>query len=148
MCDVRTPTIPVSWGELLDKLTILGIKRERLADEAALENVEREFRLLRAIAQAAWNNAGIGALTEDLRRVNEQLWDVEDAIRQHDAAGSFGAEFVALAQSVYRKNDQRSSLKRRINALLDSALVEEKSYPAFAAAASDAEIAIVACSKA
>jgi hypothetical protein len=138
MPTLPTPHVPVSWGELLDKISILAIKRERMGRSDALANVEFEYRLLQAIAAPALASGKIAGLTEDLRSVNEQLWDIEDAIRRHDAAGRFGAEFVALAQAVYRKNDRRASLKRQINAQLRSELIEEKSYPAFAGAGTKA----------
>lgn len=132
MVALPTPVVPVSWGELLDKITILAIKRERLADPAALANVEREYRLLHAIAVPALLGEAAASLFAALRRVNEDLWDIEDAIRRHDAARSFGSDFVGLARSVYRRNDERALLKRRINRLLGSELVEEKSYAEFA----------------
>lgn len=146
MTALPIPAIPVSWGELLDKIAILEIKRERIARRAARANVEREYRLLLAIAAPALGNGRVAALSEDLKFVNEQLWDIEDAIRQCDARGSFGAEFVALARSVYRKNDRRAALKRRLNTLLESELIEEKSYPAFAGEAEAEEPLLIGAS--
>jgi hypothetical protein len=131
MAAPRTPAVPVSWGELLDKITILEIKRERIARTDALANVAREHRLLRAIAAPALRDGAVAVVFAQLKTVNEDLWEIEDAIRRLDAERKFGREFVALAQSVYRKNDERASLKRRINRMLLSELVEEKSYPAF-----------------
>jgi hypothetical protein len=128
-----TPKVPVAWGELLDKITILAIKRARIADARALANVEREYRLLEAIAQPALASEAAAALFRELKGVNEALWDIEDAIRIEEAAHRFGDDFVALARSVYRRNDQRAALKREINRCLGSRLVEEKSYAAFAA---------------
>jgi len=121
-----TPNVPVSWGELLDKLTILQIKQARLTDPAALANVRREHDALAALAAPAM--AAVLADLAALRAVNEALWDIEDAIRAEEAAGRFDADFIGLARSVYRRNDERAALKRRINDRLGSELVEEKSY--------------------
>ena len=122
------PLVPVSWGELLDKLVILAIKHERIGDPVKLGNVAREQAALQAIAAPAVAEPTIAALLADLRRVNEALWEIEDAIREQEAAGAFGATFVTLARSVYRTNDERAAIKRAINAALGSELVEEKSY--------------------
>jgi len=120
---------PVSAGELLDKITILEIKQQRLASEAGRGNVRHELLLLEAIRQASLPaSAELAALTAELKRINEQLWEIEDAIRLCERAGDFGERFVGLARSVYQSNDRRSALKRQINTLLGSALVEEKSY--------------------
>ena len=127
-----TPVVPVSWGELLDKISVLQIKRARIASPEALRNVEKEHRLLGAIAAAAIEWVEIAALFEDLRHVNEALWDIEDAIREEEATAHFGAEFVELARSVYKLNDERAAIKRRINTLMHSELVEEKSYAGLA----------------
>lgn len=123
-----TPIIPVSWGELIDKITILEIKAERLADAAALANVRRELERLRAVAAPVLADAAMESRIAKLRALNTALWDVEDRIRLKDATGAFDAEFVALARSVYRTNDDRAATKREINVALRSALVEEKSY--------------------
>ena len=120
------PEVPVSWGELYDKITILEIKSERLGAPAQLDNVRRELALLRARATAA--APGLDALLAELGAVNRRLWDIEDAIREQEHAQDFGAGFIALARSVYQQNDHRAAVKRRINDLLGSALVEEKSY--------------------
>lgn len=122
------PHIPVSWGELIDKITILAIKRDRLTDAGALANVAAEHDALGVIAQAAMARADVAPLVERLSAVNATLWDVEDAIRAEEAAARFGAEFIRLARAVYRRNDERAALKRAINDALGSALVEEKSY--------------------
>jgi hypothetical protein len=128
MSRLATPRVPVSWGELLDKVTILEIKRERIAELRALDNVEHELeQLWRAAAEAIGNEALIGPLSA-LKAVNERLWDIEDAIRREGARERFGNEFIALARSVYVENDRRAELKRHINLLLGSELVEEKSY--------------------
>jgi hypothetical protein len=122
------PTVPVSWGELLDKITILEIKEERIADSAARANVRRELGLLRGIAAPALDDPAAARLLATLRRINERLWDIEDAIREKEAQQDFGPAFVALARSVYKTNDQRAALKKELNGLLNSGLVEEKSY--------------------
>jgi len=123
------PRVPVSWGELIDKLTILEIKSERLAGAEARANVGLERRLLEeAVAGRLDTVPRLQALKSELRRVNEALWDIEDDIRHQEALLEFGERFVALARSVYRQNDRRAAIKRAINDLLGSVLVEEKSY--------------------
>jgi len=124
-----TPIVPVSWGELIDKITILEIKAERIADPAKRANVARELAALNAVRDQGRARAeGLAALTRELRQVNEALWTIEDDIRECEAKGDFGPRFVALARSVYKYNDRRAALKRRINELLGSELIEEKSY--------------------
>jgi predicted nucleic acid-binding Zn-ribbon protein len=123
------PSVPVSWGELLDKVTILEIKSERLTSQAALANVRRERDELSTLAQKAEDlHPEIARLRDGLKRVNETLWQIEDDIRVKEAASSFDAEFIRLARAVYHNNDQRGRLKQQINALLNSAIVEEKQY--------------------
>ncbi|KKI19940.1 hypothetical protein CA236_10570 [Sphingomonas sp. ABOLG] len=134
MATIAAPSVPVSWGELLDKITILEIKRDRIARAEARENVLREYRLLRAIGAQVLNRSGVAALVEALKRVNETLWEIEDAIREQEAARDFGAEFVRLARAVYQRNDERAAIKREINRALESDLIEEKSYAASVAA--------------
>ena len=124
------PSVPVSWGELLDKVSILEIKRERLPAGPGLLNVEREHALLGATAREVLPREGIAPLFEQLRRINRTLWDVEDALRQREDQARFGPGVVALARSVYQTNDSRAAIKRQINLLLESELVEEKSYAA------------------
>jgi tetratricopeptide (TPR) repeat protein len=122
-------SIPVSPGELLDKIAILSIKCERITDSAKLDNVKDELRLLQeASTRAIENTDRLRTLTVELRAVNEALWDIEDAIRRCEADRKFGPEFIELARSVYRQNDQRARLKKEINELLGSTLVEEKQY--------------------
>lgn len=121
--------VPVSWGELLDKITILDIKSERIADAAKLANVRNELAALKAVVDAAGPlPEGHAALTGDLRRVNAELWDIEDEIRDCERRRDFGPRFVELARAVYHSNDRRAAIKRRLNDLLGSELVEEKSY--------------------
>ena len=128
MASLACPSVPVSWGELLDKVTILEIKRDRIARADARANVMHELDLLGRIAVPAMASDGVEGLVADLKQVNEQLWQIEDAIRLREAAQDFGADFVALARSVYRQNDRRAAIKRAINDQLGSDLVEEKSY--------------------
>lgn len=129
--DLREPPlVPVSWGELLDKITILEIKAARITAPGPLANVRRELTLLRDVAAPALTAPGIGPLMDQLRAVNRALWEVEDDIRRKEATGAFDDGFIALARAVYRTNDERSAIKRRINLSLGSALVEEKLHPA------------------
>jgi len=122
-------SVQTSPGEFLDKLTILEIKAERMADEAKLANVRRELELLRATWAASPLAArDVAALVADLKGVNESLWEIEDRIRAKEAARAFDAEFVELARSVYRTNDRRAAIKRELNVALGSDLIEEKSY--------------------
>ena len=122
-------TVEIAPGELIDKITILEIKCARIGDPAKLANVEHE----RAILSAARDRAlpaseALAGLTRELATANEALWDIEDRIRACEARGDFGAGFVALAREVYQTNDRRTAIKRRINDLLGSAILEEKSY--------------------
>ncbi len=121
--------IDVSPGELLDKLTILEIKEERIKDPAKVQNVVREKEALERAAQAhITQSSAIDNLRKDLKSVNERLWDVEDEIRECERAQDFGEKFVELARSVYLTNDHRSDIKRKINDLLGSRFSEVKSY--------------------
>lgn len=124
-----TPRVPVSWGELLDKITILEIKVERLRAPDARSNAERELALL--LAELKDPPPEIAALRQDLAAVNRRLWEVEDDIRRKEAAEAFDAEFIALARAVYHSNDERSRIKRAINDLLGSAIIEEKQYVSY-----------------
>ena len=126
MKDVR---IPVSAGELLDKITILRIKAARISDAQQLANVRLELALL----EATWAEIGgatVELSTEEhaLQAVNERLWDIEDRIRDKEARQLFDREFIELARAVYVTNDERAAIKKRINLQLGSRLVEEKSY--------------------
>jgi len=125
---LASPMVPVSWGELIDKITILDIKRSRLSRPEARVNAEKEHALLRMIGETALRREDVASLSTALRRINEDLWDIEDAIREEEARGCFGAAFIQLARSVYKRNDERAAIKRRINAVLESELIEEKSY--------------------
>jgi hypothetical protein len=129
-------SVPVSYGELIDKITILEIKSERIKNAAKLANVRIELDLLNATWQAAAvGQIDVAAARAALRRVNEALWDIEDRIRLKEKAKAFDAEFVELARSVYIRNDERAEIKRAINEKLGSTLVEEKSYEDYGAPA-------------
>ena len=121
--------VPVSWGELVDKIAILELKAARIRDQGKLENVQRELAALRAVRdrEGPLSEAAARAAAE-LARVNLALWEVEDALRSLEREGRFDAEFLDLARSVYRHNDARAALKRRISLLMGSQIVEEKSY--------------------
>lgn len=126
---MSTISIPISHGELIDKITILEIKAERIGDAAKRANVRTELDLLNATWSAdAASRTDIAAERARLRAVNEALWDIEDRIRAKEKAKAFDAEFVELARSVYVTNDERAAIKRAINDKLGSSLVEEKSY--------------------
>jgi hypothetical protein len=126
--------VPVSWGELLDKITILQIKSERMTDAVKIDNVRRELDLLVSVRdRQAVRPDGLEELVSALRQVNEQLWDVEDAIRLCEKKQDFSARFIDLARAVYMNNDQRAGLKYRINTLLGSQVREEKSYESYSA---------------
>jgi tetratricopeptide (TPR) repeat protein len=120
---------PCSLGELIDKITILRIKAERIHEEEKLANVGRELALLeRLMGEDGSVGSSIDLMSDRLAAVNARLWDIEDAIRTCEREGDFGPRFVALARSVYYENDTRAALKRVINTLASSALIEEKSY--------------------
>lgn len=121
--------VPVSAGELVDKITILEIKQERIGDEIKRANVARELALLTDVLKSLPPSSALEELTKKLKSVNQQLWDIEDEIRRCERAADFGSQFIKLARSVYQFNDRRSEIKRQINELLRSAIVEEKWYP-------------------
>jgi len=121
--------VPISPGELIDKITILRIKVARITDPAKLANVKVELEALERV----WQECGlpitqVEAEEHGLQDVNTRLWDIEDRSRDEERAQTFGAEFIALARSVYVENDERAALKKRINLALGSRIVEEKSY--------------------
>ncbi|WP_027487831.1 DUF6165 family protein [Allorhizobium undicola] len=125
--------VPVSWGELIDKITILQIKADRIADAGKRANVERELALLTEKLQPVATHEAVGAVMKDLREVNTALWVIEDDIRDCEREGDFGSRFIELARSVYITNDRRAELKRDINVALGSGIIEEKSYKPYAA---------------
>ncbi len=123
------PTIQVSWGELLDKLTILEIKEARLTSSEAVANVRRELAAVRTLVKdVLLKDLRLANLTTELRAINEVLWEIEDKIWAKEAAKSFDEGFVDLARSVYLQNDKRAYIKRQINTLMKSEIVEEKQY--------------------
>ena len=122
---------PVSAGELVDKITILRLKAERIGDPAKAANVRRELDLLEAVsARELSASEDLAALTLELAQINAALWDIEDGKRDCERRRDFGPQFIELARAVYLQNDRRAEIKRRINALTGSTIVEEKSYPA------------------
>jgi len=121
--------VPISPGELIDKITILEIKSQRMTDAAKLHNVRTELSLLSDTWQASpFSATDISAEWAGLRDVNGKLWDIEDRIRDKERDGLFDAEFIELARAVYFTNDDRAAIKKQINTKLGSVLVEEKSY--------------------
>jgi hypothetical protein len=124
--------IEVGPGELIDKITILAIKSERMSDEGKLRNVRHEFAVLDAARRAHIPaSAELTKLEAGLKSVNETLWVIEDDIRQCEADKDFGQKFVELARAVYKQNDKRAALKKDINLLTGSSIIEEKSYTEF-----------------
>jgi len=124
-----TITVETAPGELIDKITILEIKAERIRDAEKVRNVRVELQTLAAARdQAIAPTPKLVELTDQLKAANVALWDIEDAIRDCERAKDFGDKFIQLARSVYRSNDRRAALKREINELLGSRLIEEKSY--------------------
>ena len=126
---MNNPLVPISWGELFDKITILQIKLDNLTSKNALKNVEWEFKKLQSILIKYFpNSIEAKQLEEELKQINQQLWDIEDNIRDKERNRSFDDEFIQLARSVYIINDERSRIKRKINDIFGSEFVEEKSY--------------------
>lgn len=125
---------PISVGELYDKITILEVKSERFSDPVKISNVSRELEELRRVAsenveaKEALGKAELIRLVGELRAINSELWDIEDGKRAAEARQSFDADFIRLARNVYLKNDQRAAIKRAINILTGSTIVEEKGH--------------------
>ncbi len=120
---------PVSFGEILDKITILEIKSINIDDEQKVKNVKHELNIL----QSTWDehvtaSDEITHLKQQLKDVNKSLWDIEDNIRIKEYKKQFDDEFIQIARSVYFENDKRAAIKKEINLLLGSDLIEEKSY--------------------
>lgn len=129
---VSAPTIQVSWGELIDKITILEIKKQRLKSQESVTNVQNELaELMNIVHYTLTKRQDLVDLKQQLKSVNENLWEIEDKIRAKEAAKSFDQEFIELARSVYMNNDERGDLKRRINELLGSKFGEEKQYTSY-----------------
>ncbi len=121
--------VDISFGELLDKITILQIKSERIADAAKLQNIHHEMELLQSIWEKSEEvNIDIKFEIYELKSINEKLWDIEDDIRDKELKKEFDKDFIELARAVYITNDKRAEFKRKINIKLNSELVEEKSY--------------------
>jgi len=122
-------SIPVPWGELIDKITILEIKLQELTNADALTNVKREHKALCVVRDdAAPLPDGLSELSAQMLTVNKTLWKIEDDIRDCERSGDFGPKFIELARAVYITNDKRAALKRDVNGLMNSDLYEEKSY--------------------
>jgi uncharacterized protein DUF6165 len=131
--NLRTPlrdlSAPIAIGELIDKITILEIKSERIADSAKLRNVQAELKTLNTVRdKAGLNVPEMTPFADELKSLNAKLWDIEDAIRELEAQQDFGPRFIELARSVYLTNDSRAKVKQRINRAFGSEIVEEKSY--------------------
>ena len=126
---MKTPKIPVSWGELFDKRTILQIKLKNLKTKSALKNVKTEYDQLSTIFNTNFSkNINAKKLISDLKKVNKKLWNIEDLIRDKERNKAFDKDFIKLARSVYFSNDDLSRIKRTINETFGSELIEEKSY--------------------
>ena len=124
--------IDVSPGELIDKITILQIKADKIQDISKLENVNKELELLtNSLHQSVKITNELKLIMDQLQRVNETLWFIEDKIRLHETSRKFDTDFIELARAVYKENDKRANLKRKINNALGSELIEEKSYSAY-----------------
>jgi hypothetical protein len=120
---------PVAIGELVDKITILEIKAERISEPAKLRNIRRELAELLAVwERCRAPGLALDELTRELKKTNEVLWTIEDEIRACEDRQEFGPRFIELARAVYRNNDRRAALKRRISELSGSAIIEEKFY--------------------
>jgi hypothetical protein len=120
-------SIPVSIGELFDKITILQIKKEKIKSVEKLKNVNKELSLLLQISDGI-NKKEIEEEYNQLKNINESLWNVEDLIREKEKSGCFDNSFIELARSVYIHNDQRAAIKKKINIITNSTLLEEKEY--------------------
>ena len=125
---MRVISVPIYPGELLDKITILEIKMAQMQDENKLKNVHTELSLLNEVAEKLLSSKKISDLKQELKFVNQELWKIEDDIRDHEKGKDFNDQFIELARSVYIKNDRRAELKKTINIELGSTLIEEKSY--------------------
>lgn len=125
----QIPAVPTSWGEVIDKITILEIKKKNIVQEAALQNVDRELGMLSSfVADAIAGDPALLDMKRELLDINSRPWVIEDRIREKESVRTFDAEFIELARSVYRTNDLRAAVKRRINMHLNSEILEEKSY--------------------
>ena len=126
---MNSPKIFISWGELVDKITLLEIKEAELETPAAVANVKKDLQLLQNLYDEIEDSfPELSELKLQLREINQKLWMIEDAIRDKEKKKDFGKKFIELARSVYQTNDERARIKKNINMLLGSDLVEEKSY--------------------
>ena len=126
---VSSVKVDIAPAELIDKITILSIKAERIDDVDKRKNVQSELDILTTTRdQVIQPSTSLNHLTLKLKEVNERLWDIEDEIRSCEATKEFGSQFIELARDVYQQNDERARLKREINNLLGSNIIEEKSY--------------------
>ena len=124
--------VEIAAGELIDKITILEIKLDQIGEAAKRAKISSEYEHLRAVFRDQIRpSERLAELTAALKAANQELWHIEDDIRDRERAKDFGPDFIALARSVYQTNDRRAALKREINALLQSPIVEEKSYAAY-----------------
>lgn len=125
----RMPWIPVSWGELMDKIAILEIKAERISEPTRAAHAQAELQLLLRVRDAHLpNRDAVQALYAQLQRVNERIWDLEARVRRYEREQSFGEGFIETARAVHTTNDRRSWLKQQLDRVLDSELKEEKEY--------------------
>lgn len=120
--------IKIGIGEALDRVSILEIKLDSIVDEVKLKNVKREYDYLISVLKLTDELNGTKLLYESLHKVNSRLWEVEDMLRELESKNDFGTDFIELARSVYKLNDERAELKKRINVLYNSEFIEEKSY--------------------
>ena len=126
---LNVPQIPVSWGELFDKICILEIKKENAVNQMAMTNITKEFDILiNLISNEILTNSEVMKLWLKLKEINQNIWNIEDEIRIKEEANDFGERFIELARNTYLFNDTRASIKRRINEILKSEIVEEKVY--------------------
>ena len=126
--EAQAPMIPVSWGELFDKITILEIKNRHIANQDASNHIAEELHQLRAVAAPLHARNEIMPLIAELKRTNEALWECENRIRRKEKQHIFDNDFIELARSIYLTNDKRAVLKRQISVAVGSVLVEEKWY--------------------
>jgi hypothetical protein len=124
--------VPISFGELIDKITILEIKSARIAEAEKLANIRNELNLLTTARARFPVSAEIEYLQAQLKQINEALWDIEDRIRHYERDKDFGSCFIELARTVYKTNDRRAAVKRQLNQLAGSSIIEEKSYHDYA----------------
>jgi hypothetical protein len=126
-----TALAPIAFGELVDKISILEIKSDRIADPAKNSNVRRELEVLNAVLANFTLAPGFAEIKAELRRINETLWDLEDEVRRCEREQDFGSLFIEAARGIYKTNDRRAAVKRELNELAGSSLLEEKSYEDF-----------------